>query len=176
MTGSQVVRVRSTDEALAGEITDLLVEAGWQVVDEAGSGVLEVSVGAGAPAGSEAVWVAVVGDLVELVSAARAGARGLVPVSEVTLLPAVAALAAEGMRVVPTVDDLAELADGVLSSERQELLRLLAKGHTDIEIGRRLGYSRRQVQRLLRDTLETLGVEGRRQALVLAGLLGVVVR
>jgi DNA-binding CsgD family transcriptional regulator len=62
----------------------------------------------------------------------------------------------------------------VVSSRQRDVLRLLAEGLTDDQIGTRLGISARTVRRIAADVMEEIGAASRFQAGVLAAGLGML--
>jgi DNA-binding CsgD family transcriptional regulator len=62
----------------------------------------------------------------------------------------------------------------VLSGRQRDVLRLLAEGLTDDQIGTRLGISGRTVRRITADVMEEIGATSRFQAGVLATALGML--
>lgn len=104
----------------------------------------------------------------QLPTALKRRAAGVLTTKELGLIPETVALVAQGLRVSHGPRALLEL----LGAEQFELLRLLCTGLGDGEIGRAVGFSRRQVQRRVYELFRILGVRSRGEALLIAGGLG----
>ena len=102
---------------------------------------------------------ATVADIVEAVKAAVDG-KTLLPVS-------VARALASGSCGAP---------DGCISSREGEWLQLLASGMTTEQLADRVGYSQREMYRVLRRIYDRMGVKGRTAALVQAARWGLTDR
>ncbi len=98
----------------------------------------------------------------ELVQAIRTVARG-----QSLLDPAVTAKVLERLRSGPAEPD--ELAD--LTEREKEILRLIAEGLTNRQIGQRLFIAEKTVKNYVSSLLAKLGLERRTQAAVLAAKL-----
>lgn len=148
----------------------LLSDAGLTLVD--GDGEVTVAVGwpHDVPAVSPVVCVAE--DRETLVAALIDGVPGVIPGRAIDRLPDVVSIVVGGLRVVPQLGGPPD-EGGLLSAEETDVFRHLAQGSTELEIAEDWGYSRRQVQRRVSGLLRGLGVGSRREALLVAGAVGV---
>lgn len=99
--------------------------------------------------------------------AAIKSAGGVVMVDRVDTLPAVVRAVAAGYRCLPGLKAI----EPIFSPEELTLLRLVSEGATDEVIGARIGYSRRQAQRVVHELLTEMGVTSRHDALLVLGSL-----
>jgi DNA-binding NarL/FixJ family response regulator len=105
----------------------------------------------------------------EIARAVRAAAEG-----EMTIAPAVTGAIVEKVRLDRGANDVAERAGAQLSDRETEILRLLADGLDNPEIGERLHLSPSTVKNHVSSILDKLGVESRVQAAVRAARAGIV--
>jgi DNA-binding CsgD family transcriptional regulator len=90
--------------------------------------------------------------------------HGAVEIHSAGVLVALCALFEQIWALATPFGEPAPTDDKGLHPQERELLRLLAAGHTDESAGRKLGLSKRSVQRMMADLTRRLGAESRFQA------------
>lgn len=103
--------------------------------------------------------------------AAKRGVTGILLADRIhSSLPSAVRLLAEGYRIVPSPERWIQSAG--ISVVQLRIWRLVSQGMTNEEIGGELGYSRRQVERLVARLLSSLGVQTGMDATLLGSALG----